>query len=171
MAVWRDLLGTVGQFLRIGRTGPRLKNSSGALDVRTPTDSAYAVVRAATPVAANDVDIKSRTDGAIRCVKATAGTSTAYSTTSIPTNARVMRAELEITTAYSVGAIIALGYINDANALLSTTNISNSQGLTMYGKNIDHVWPTAAAVQIFISGAPATGACTAKVYYAITAEV
>ncbi len=40
--LWSDLFGTTKAFFRIGKTGPRLKDSSGNLLVRNPGDSADA---------------------------------------------------------------------------------------------------------------------------------
>ena len=46
MALWQDLAGTLGAFMKIGLTGVRLKNSSGNLLVRNTGDSADAAVTA-----------------------------------------------------------------------------------------------------------------------------
>ena len=47
MSIWTDIVGTVRSYIRLGLTGPRLKNSSGALSVRNAGDSADADVTAA----------------------------------------------------------------------------------------------------------------------------
>lgn len=44
MGLWTDVVGTVRGYIRLGLTGVRLKNSSGALAVRNAGDSAYANV-------------------------------------------------------------------------------------------------------------------------------
>lgn len=44
MGLWTDVVGTVRDYIRLGLTGVRLKNSSGALAVRNAGDSAYANV-------------------------------------------------------------------------------------------------------------------------------
>jgi hypothetical protein len=44
MGLWTDVIGTVRGYIRLGLTGVRLKNSSGALAVRNAGDSAYADV-------------------------------------------------------------------------------------------------------------------------------
>lgn len=41
MGVWKDLLGTTGNFLRIGLAGPRLKANGANLDLRNAADSAF----------------------------------------------------------------------------------------------------------------------------------
>lgn len=40
--------GTILSIFQIGKTGPNLKDSSGALEVRNDTDTSYATVRAAS---------------------------------------------------------------------------------------------------------------------------
>ncbi len=44
MGLWTDIVGSVRGYIRLGLTGVRLKNSSGALAVRNAGDSAYAKV-------------------------------------------------------------------------------------------------------------------------------
>lgn len=68
MGIWKDLLGTTGQFLRIGLSGPRLKNNSGNLDLRNAGDTDYvnlvvaALQAAGINVTGNDIVLNS--DGA-----------------------------------------------------------------------------------------------------------
>lgn len=63
-SIWQDLLGTTKSFLRIGFTGPRLKNVSGNLAVRNPGDTADAdLTTAKLNVSGNAVDINSDAAG------------------------------------------------------------------------------------------------------------
>lgn len=48
MGLWTDIVGSVRGYIRLGLTGARLKNSSGALAVRNAGDSAYAGVECGT---------------------------------------------------------------------------------------------------------------------------
>lgn len=68
MGVFKDLLGTTGSFFRIGLSGPRLKNSTGTLEVRNAADAAYAdlVAAALTGTIANITgnDLVLNSDGA-----------------------------------------------------------------------------------------------------------
>ncbi len=58
--LWSDLLGSTKSFFRIGKTGPRLKDSSGNLLVRNPGDSADAAVTASlVNVSGNDIVLNS----------------------------------------------------------------------------------------------------------------
>jgi hypothetical protein len=47
MAFWTDLVGTVSGYIRLGLTGPRLKNDGGHLVVRSNVDGADAEITAA----------------------------------------------------------------------------------------------------------------------------
>lgn len=44
---WQDLVGTIFDYFRVGFTGPRLKNSSGVLQIRDSGDTADANLKAA----------------------------------------------------------------------------------------------------------------------------
>jgi hypothetical protein len=53
-----NILGTVSNLFSIGDGGPNWKNNAGALEARNNADSAFAVVRAADPVGAQDAVTK-----------------------------------------------------------------------------------------------------------------
>jgi hypothetical protein len=56
VGTWERLLGVVGTFLRIGGpSGPGLNANGSALEVKNPTNTSYAIVRGADPVASNDL--------------------------------------------------------------------------------------------------------------------
>lgn len=57
MSLFSDLLGTTKSFFRIGKTGPRLKDNAGNLDIRNPTDTADVEVTAAQFNASGDVGL------------------------------------------------------------------------------------------------------------------
>jgi hypothetical protein len=63
-SIWQDLLGTTKTFLRIGFTGPRLKDSSGNLLIRNAADSGDVEVTASKlNVSGNSVDLNSDAAG------------------------------------------------------------------------------------------------------------
>jgi hypothetical protein len=62
MSLWSKIVGTIESYWQIGLAGPRLKANSGAVDVRNAGDSAYAVIRGATPVGNNDLVTKQYAD-------------------------------------------------------------------------------------------------------------
>jgi hypothetical protein len=61
-SLWSKIRGTIETAFQIGLGGPQLKNNSGAIDVRNSGDSAYAIVRGATPLANNDLATKAYVD-------------------------------------------------------------------------------------------------------------
>ena len=65
MATWSDFIGTVKSYIRIGFSGPRLKDSSGNLIVRNAGDSADAEITASkVKVSGEIVEINSDAAGA-----------------------------------------------------------------------------------------------------------
>ncbi len=62
--LFADLIGTTLNYFRVGKTGPRLKDNSGALDVRNSGDSAFVDVTADQFNAASDVGLVINSDAA-----------------------------------------------------------------------------------------------------------
>lgn len=62
--VWQDILGTTLNFFRIGRTGPRLKDNAGNLEVRNAGDTADVNVTASQFNASSDVGLVINSDAA-----------------------------------------------------------------------------------------------------------
>lgn len=62
MAIWSNLAGSVLGYIRLGLTGPRLKNSAGELAVRNAGDTADAKVQIADGTAANHAVSKGQLD-------------------------------------------------------------------------------------------------------------
>lgn len=62
--LFADLIGTTLGYFRIGKTGPRVKDNSGALDVRNSADSAFVDVTADQFNAASDVGLVINSDAA-----------------------------------------------------------------------------------------------------------
>lgn len=62
MAIWSNLAGTVTGYIRLGLTGPRLKNSAGELAVRNAGDTADAKVQIAAGTAANHAVVMGQLD-------------------------------------------------------------------------------------------------------------
>jgi hypothetical protein len=55
MSVYSKIRGTIETIFSLGLGGPNLKNSAGVVEARNTGDSAYAIVRGATPVGSNDL--------------------------------------------------------------------------------------------------------------------
>ena len=64
MPKFKDLTGTIGNFLRIGLTGPRLKNNSNILEIKNAADTAFANIKAAILQATgNTIELNSNAAG------------------------------------------------------------------------------------------------------------
>lgn len=107
------------------------------------------------------------TSGALRVVRYTINnTATQDSTFSIPQNSRILKARLQITTAYSGGATISIG--NTATAdLFMTTSQNNPQAINkVYVVDQDtSVGGSDSVVRTTIGGAPAAGAGVVSVWF------
>lgn len=62
MSVYSKIRGTIETIFQLGLAGPNLKASSGVVEARNAGDSAYAIVRGATPVGNNDLVNKQYAD-------------------------------------------------------------------------------------------------------------
>lgn len=106
--------------------------------------------------------------GAVRVIKyAITNAATQDSATSIPANAVVLCAWIEVVTPYSGGATLALGRAGSTSLLQATSdNLATVAGL--YEVTQDTAWGGAAlAVRLTVAGAPAAGAGFAIVRYCL----
>jgi len=88
------------------------------------------------------------------------------SVTTIPANARVLRASIDVTTPYSGGATLSIGRAGSL-ALLQATTDNLPQTANTYAVNQDTGWGASAlVVRVTIAGAPAAGAGVIVVEYA-----
>lgn len=170
MSVWQKIRGTIETIFSLGLGGPQLKNNGGVVENRNPTDTGFAVVRGATPVAANDLTTKAYVDaaaapGGLFVIRFALGTSTGSSTATIPAGAVVFEAAVDVTTPYSAGATISVGQTGSASLLMATTdNLATTAG--MYAVPQDQGWGASAlAVLATVTGAPSAGAANIIVKY------
>lgn len=92
---------------------------------------------------------------------------TQNSATTIPNNAIVIEAQLNITTPYSTGTTITVGNSTTANLLMVTTN-SAPTAAGFYTVPQDTTFTPAATVQVTVAGAPSAGAGVCIVRYVTT---
>ena len=170
--ILKFLRGTMSDLFQLGKTGPNLKKNGTAIEARNNADSAYTIVRGATPVGNDDLTTKLYVDGisaatAVKEIQFTIGTSTASSTATIPANAQVIVAELKITTAYSGGTSPAITIGQIGNVTLYQTSAQNDiavLGQYMTDQDTD-VGGSALAVLATVTGSPTAGAATVTVRY------
>lgn len=104
----------------------------------------------------------------VRVIEFAIGTSAAQSsTTTIPTGARPLSVQLQISTAYTAGATISIGYSGATSFLMATTdNLPGTLGI--YSLDIIGSTWTSNAVLVTIGNTPAAGAGRVRVTYAIS---
>lgn len=171
MSVWSKIRGTMETIFQLGIGGPQLKNNGGVIEARDNADGAMVKVRCLDPVGATDAATKNYVDtgtlgGATREVRYALGTTAAQSsTTVIPANAVVTKAQIEITTPYSSGGTLSLGQTGSTSLLMATTDL-NSQANGIYEVSLDVAWGASAlAALVTVGGAPAAGVGVAIVHY------
>lgn len=164
------ILGIIDAALQLGQGGPKIKNASGAIEARNAGDSAYAVLRGASPVGDDDLVTKAwalanvQETGAVRCIRFTVGTANASSTKQLPDNARVQKVRVDVTTAYSAGGSLDIGVSGTASKFVATADI-NEQATGAYVQDMDVLQTPAAAVLATVGGTPAAGAAAISVWY------
>ncbi len=110
----------------------------------------------------------SSTTGQIREIRmAITNAASQSSASSIPANAVVSEAQLDVTTPYSGGATITVGQTGSASLLMATTDdLATVAGL--YAVPQDTAWGASAlAVLVTVAGAPAAGAGFCVVKYSV----
>ena len=107
--------------------------------------------------------------GAQRLIRFAIGTATVDSSSEIPANARILRCDVDITTAYNGGATIEVGVAGGTTDLIQTTTDNNPQAggvPNTYAKEQDTAWGgSAAAVRVTLGGAT-SGVGVVRVWYA-----
>ncbi len=187
MSLFSKLRGTIETLFSIGLGGPNLKKSSGsALDVRDSGDAAFANVRVAAPVGANDAATKTYADavlttaeaytdaavgvisvaGVVREIRIPIALVNISSTTSLPAGAFVIDCEVKIAVQYSAGATISVGQMGSV-ALFQATTDNLPQSTDMFQSMQDTPAASVNPVLVTIGGAPAAGSGFVIVRYAV----
>lgn len=105
--------------------------------------------------------------GAVRAIRfGIINTAAQNSVSSIPQNARVLRCRLEVTTPYSGGATISIGYAGAVAAFQLTTD-NSPQVAAAYIVDQDTQVPTVQTVLVTVGGAPAAGVGVVIVEFAL----
>jgi len=117
------------------------------------------------------VNPASATPGAVQVIVfAVATAATTSSVTSIPIGATILRATLNVTTAYSVSSpavTIAIGSTAVPNLLMATTD-NTPTVVAAYDAPQLTSWNATSVVQVTITGTPAAGTATVMVEYVAT---
>lgn len=173
MSLFSKIRGTIETIFQLGLGGPQLKANAGNVEARNSADAAFVIVRGATPVAANDLVTKAYADsaviiadGGVQEIRFAIGTGAAQnSVTSVPANAIMISAELDITTPYSGGATITIGNAGTP-ALLQATTDNNPQAAGIYQVMQDTTYTGGpATILVTIAGGPVAGVGACIVRY------
>ena len=171
MSLWSKIRGTIETAFQLGLKGPQWKNNAGIIESRDAADAAFVIVRGATPVNANDLVTKAYADsgsvivdGGVQEIRFALGTATANSTTSVPNNAIVISAELDVTTPYTAAATISIGTAGSPSALQATSD-NNPQAAGIYQVMQDTAYPGPATIQATVAGGPIAGVAQVIVRY------
>lgn len=104
---------------------------------------------------------------AVRTIELSVGTDTVWSSVALPANARVVRADIDVTDAYSVGTTIEVGILGDPDLFLAAAD-SDPEAEDRYVSFLStSVGSAAAAVLVTVGGAPATGEATVFIEFAL----
>lgn len=170
MSVRSKIRAIIGSIFQLGNGGPNIKASSGVVEARNAADDAYAIIRGADAVGSNDLINKSQLDasigGAQRVMRFTFGLTDTDSTNTIPANARILEARIEITTPYDNSATIDLGVDGGTADLLVDQTDIDSATADIYSVPQDTDWGgSAAKAQVTVGNAPTAGAGVATIVY------
>jgi len=175
MDKWYDIRGIIGSLFGIGNTN--LKDNSGVIEARNSDDSGFAVVRAADPLADNDVVNKKTLEsavagasGVVRTIRFAVATSSTSSTTQIPANAQILEASITMVSAYDTGTTIDIGQSGDTDLLIP----NNKNKPTKADTSWTVPYPTGQdwgasdeSVLATVSGSPTSGSAVVLVKYCV----
>uniref|UniRef100_A0A6H1ZFZ8 Uncharacterized protein n=1 Tax=viral metagenome TaxID=1070528 RepID=A0A6H1ZFZ8_9ZZZZ len=109
--------------------------------------------------------------GAVRCIRFEVGTdATTDSSNAIPADARVVKAVVEVATAYDNDAELQVG-ISEENDLFADTDDIDLQTEGMYEINQDtRMWATEYAARATISNSPTVGEAVISIFFTLALD-
>jgi len=132
MSLYKKMRGIIGNIFTFDSSdGPLLKNVTGIIEARNAADSAYAIVRGATPVGANDLVTKNYVDGAesgdITTIEIpfTFANAAGFvdSTFAAAVGGRLLNARVDITTAFDVAVTFIAGDTGDTDRFIVSGDV------------------------------------------------
>lgn len=194
MAIKDDIRGIIGTILQIGLGGPNIKNNSGTLEIKNAADSAYAPLSSSLinlynstfrgtisgaftanrVIAVQDIsgtlalltDITASAGSKLTEIQFPTALVTVDSVATIPINAQVVMALIDVTTPYSPGATIAIGNSTTPNLLMTTAqNLATEAETYRVWINTDWGATPSLPVKATIAGSPGAGVGIVRVWY------
>jgi hypothetical protein len=164
MSLWKKVRGTIETLWQIGLGGPNLKNNAGAIEGRNAGDTAFAIMRGASPLGDNDLVTKAYADTLATRSIVTAQISGA---SALPSNTGVEHF-IVVSTSGGTGTIGQLYWDDGSGAGTVTvipatsgsmilTTVALSGGTVSFKADTLYMWDVAATAWVAASGAGASG--------------
>lgn len=174
MSLWSKIKGTIETIFQLGLGGPNLKANAGAVEARNAADSAFAIVRGASPVNDNDLVTKQYVDTLSRPFVIAAQFD---GNNAIPANTAVERFLIVSTTGanatigqllwddgLNAGTMVVLAALEGRTVF---TSAAFSGGTVTFAANAFYVWDTVSTSWLLESTPAALGAVR-EIRYALT---
>jgi hypothetical protein len=175
MAFFSKIRGTYESLFQIAKGGAQIKHSAGVLEIRDPTDAAFAILRGLPPVGSNDFVTLGSLSGSLSLVvvRMPLLLVTKVSGAAIPDNATIFWSILDVTTPYSGGTTWAVTRTGDGTKVLLATGDSDPTVAASYQVPNVLDWGAVGAgtVTATVAGAPGVGAATLYVAYATPTDI
>lgn len=164
MSMWKKLRGTIETIFQIGLGGPQVKNNSGAIEGRNSADSAFAVVRGASPVADNDLATKQYVD---TIAAPTIVTAQANGGSALPSNTGTEHFIVVSTSGVnaSIGQLLwddgsGAGTVTviAAAARMIVTTVALTGGTVSFAADSPYVWDTSSSTWVAVGPSAVSGA-------------
>ena len=179
--VHKKIRGTIGSLFQVGLDGPQLKKiSGGVFEARDDTDAAYAIVRGLDPVGAQDLVTKNYHDNnnasanGLTLVAMPLALATKVSTGTIPDNATIHWALLDVTTVYDTASpTFEIKRTGDATVIPIAAADSKLKKLGIYEtpQRTSGGVTGAGTVTATLVGSPTVGAATLLIAYSIPTDI
>ena len=179
MGFFSKIRGTFETLFQIGKAGPNIKTTGGVFEMRNNADSAYAITRGLDPVGAQDYVTKTwhetnnaSANGEVTVVMPLALV-TKVSTTTIPDNAVIQKAVLDVTAAYDAGALFLVDRTGDATKILSANGDSDLSVIGQYEipQITDWAATGAGTVTATMTNVPTVGAADLYITYSTPTDI
>lgn len=171
--VKRNIDTVIGGNLQIGNQGPRIKQNNGVIENRNAADDAFAIVRGADPVDANDLltkqyfEANNASADSIVARQFSLTESNKVTTGQIPDNSIINKVIVHVTAAYDNGATMTMTRTGGGATLINPSDVVLDElGFYVISDcQVDWGSTGAGAVSTTFTGAPTVGEATVYIHY------
>ncbi len=174
-----SIRGIMNTLFQVGKGGPQIKNNAGVIEFKNAADAAFAIARSLDPVGNDDVvnlryfNANNAASVNIACVKMPLVRSTKVSTSSLPDNVVIVRAIIDVTTAYDASATYTLKRTGDAS--VAPMGVSDSDLSTIGTYAFDQIlsWGSTGAgtLTATLANSPTVGASVVYIFYVTPIDI